>query len=50
MAKYAGRLARIYAGGYDLSGSSSSLDADDTTEAADVSTFGATAKAFVPGL
>ncbi|MHB8409842.1 MAG: hypothetical protein ACYDHY_17445 [Acidiferrobacterales bacterium] len=50
MAKYHGSKAKIYAGGYDLSGSTSSLDADNQTEAADVTTFGATAKAFVPGV
>jgi len=50
VAKYLGAKARIYAGGYDLSGSTSDLSADDTTEAADVTTFSATAKAFVPGL
>lgn len=49
MAKRYGNVARIYAGGYDLSGSTSSVDADSAVEAADVTTFGATAKGFIPG-
>lgn len=50
MSKYLGSRAKVYAGGYDLSGSTSSLDADSTIEAADVTTFGATAKEFIGGV